>query len=80
MSDPFGLLFQAILLTLGIGWCYAVAQRRREHVAELREGEVMIAKIVIVGLWLVTAVVAFFTASVIIRLVLDIVEGIRNLL
>lgn len=76
----FGLLFQAVLLALGIGWCYAVVQQWREHVAELREGQAMIAKVIVIGLWLVTAIVAFFTAGMIVNLIQSIARGIRDLL
>jgi hypothetical protein len=76
----FTFILQALLLTLGIVWCGGMAQHWRDHVAELREGKVLTAKIVLVGLWMVTAVVAVGTVWMMVRIIQSIAHGIRLLL
>jgi hypothetical protein len=53
----FGLLWDAILLVLGCIWCGTMLGRWREDLARLRESEDRDEKMVIVGMWVATAVI-----------------------
>ena len=63
MFLSFGLLINAILFALGAGWCYAVFKRWRSDLEELREVKDIVRKVVILGIWAVTIVIAVLVVN-----------------
>ena len=63
MFLSFGLLINAILFALGAGWCYAVSKRWRSDLEELREVKDIVRKVVILGIWAVTIVIAVLVVN-----------------
>lgn len=55
----FGLLVDAILVVLGLIWCKEIIGRRHEDIAFIRETDDNTGKAVIIGLWIVTALILF---------------------
>jgi len=75
------MAIKAIVLVAGIIWCCEVIGRWRSDVEELRTFENDDARrVVIVGIWVVTAAVAITVAGIAVSLIVDIVSGVRGLL
>lgn len=79
MFLDFGILINAVLLALGVYWCYEVFGRWRSDLADLRELDDKLQKAVIIGLWLITLVIAILVVNFAIGVIANIVEGIRSL-
>ena len=75
----FGLLFNAILLALGVVWCYHVIKRWRSDLEELREVEDTTRRLVIVGMWAVTVVIAVLVVNFAVGLIMAIVSALGDL-
>lgn len=76
----FGLLLNAILLALGVVWCYQVIKRWRSDVEELRQVEDPIRRAVIIGIWVVTVLIALAVINFAVGFVIAVVTGIRDLM
>ena len=63
MYINFGMIINAVLLALGIYWCYEMLGRWRSDLDELRTVDDNMARAVIIGLWAITAVIAFFAIN-----------------
>ncbi len=79
MIYDFGIVIDAILLALGVYWCYVMLGRWRSDLEELRTVDDNIGRAVIIGLWALTAVIAFFVINFAVGLVANIISGIRGL-
>ncbi len=77
---PFGLLINAILFALGAGWCYAVFKRWRSDLEELREVKDIVRKVVILGIWAVTVVIAILVVNFAGGVIGKIASGIGGLI
>jgi len=75
----FGLLFNAVLLAFGVYWCYEMFGRWRSDLEEFREAEDNTRRAVILGLWILTLLIALLVLNFAIAVILDIVWGIRAL-
>jgi hypothetical protein len=80
MYYDFGVVINAILLALGIFWCYGVFSRWRSDLEDLREIDDNLQRAVIIGIWTVTVVIAILVVNFAVGLVANIVSGIRALL
>lgn len=78
MFLDFGMLLDAVLFALGVYWCYEMFGRWRSDLADLRELDDNLQKVVIIGLWLLTLVIAVLVANFAYGLIARIVEGIRS--
>ena len=78
MYLDFGMLFNVVLFAGGVYWCYEMFGRWRSDLADLRNLDDSLQKLVIVGLWLVTLVIAAFVANFAVALMIPIVQGIRS--
>ncbi len=78
MFLDFGMLFNAVLFAVGVYWCYEMFGRWRSDLADLRDLDDSLQKLVILGLWLVTLVIAAFVANFAVALIIPIVQGIRS--
>ncbi len=78
MFLDFGMLFNAVLFAVGVYWCYEMFGRWRSDLADLRDLDDSLQKLVILGLWLFTFIVAAFVANFAIALIIPIVQGIRS--
>ena len=76
----FGLIINAVLLALGMYWCYEVIGRWRSDLEDVREVDDNLRRAVIIGIWAVTVVIAIFVINFAIGLITNIVTGIRDLL
>jgi hypothetical protein len=76
----FGLIINAILLALGIYWCYEVFGRWHSDLEEVREIDDNLRKGVIIAIWAVTLVIAVLVINFALGVGADIVSGIRSLL
>ena len=74
MFLDFGMLFNAVLFAVGVYWCYEMFGRWRSDLADLRDLDDSLQKLVIVGLWLVTLVIAVFVANFAVALIIPIVQ------
>ncbi len=73
-------IMQALLFALGVYWCYEVIGRWQEDLIEFREVEDKIRKVVIVGIWVVTVIIAIFLVRFTYGLISRIIPGIRSLI
>lgn len=73
-------IIQALLFVLGVYWCYKVIARLRDDLGELREVEDKTRKVVIVGVWAFTVVIAIFLVKFAIPVIGRIVSNINGLL
>ena len=78
MYLDFGLLLNAVLLTVGIVWCYQMVGRWRSDVADFRDLDDNLQKAVIIGLWLITFVIAALVVNFAVGVVASIVGGVRS--
>ena len=78
MYLDFGMLLNVVLFAGGAYWCYEMFGRWRSDLADLRDLDDSLQKLVIVGLWLVTLVIAAFVANFAVALIIPIVQGIRS--
>lgn len=77
----FGMLFEGILFILALWWLKEMFGRMREDWSELRNPETeLIPRLVVIGLWLLTALVAMFAISVLVMIVTGIATGLRSML
>ena len=79
MYFSFGMIINAVLLALGIYWCYEMLGRWRSDLDELRTVDDNMARAVIIGLWAITAVIAFFVINSAVGLIASLTSGIRGL-
>ncbi len=80
MYFSFGLLINAVLLALGLYWCYEVLGRWRSDLEELREVDDKYRKAAILGIWAATVVIAGLVINFAVGVIAGIVAGIRSLL
>lgn len=73
-------IIQALLFGLGVYWCYKVIARLRDDFEELWEVEDKTRKVVIVGVWAVTVVIAIFVTNFAVGVIGRIVSSISGLL
>ena len=78
MFLDFGLLINAVLLALGAFWCYEMFGRWRSDLADLRDLDDTLGRAVIIGLWIITFVIAALLVNFTVGLITNIIEGIRN--
>ncbi len=78
MFLDFGLLINAGLLALGVFWCHQMFGRWRSDLADLRDLDDKLQKVVIIGLWIITFVIAAGLVNFAVGLVTNIIEGIRS--
>ena len=78
MFLDFGMLLNVVLFAVGVYWCYVMFGRWRSDLADLRDLDDSLQKLVIIGLWLFTLVVAAFVANFAVALIIPIVQGIRS--
>jgi len=76
----FGLVFNAVLFALGVYWCIEVAKRWRSDWDDLRTVEDQTRRVVIVGVWILTAIIALLVVNSAIRLLMSIISGIQSLM
>ncbi len=77
----FGLFFTAILFVLALLWLKGMYNRWREDWGELRNPETdIIPRLVIIGMWLLTALIAFYAISVLLMIAIGIATGLRSIL
>jgi len=77
----FGMLIDGILLALGLVWLKAMYGRWREDWDELRRPETdVIPRLVIIGMWLLTALIACYVISLLAMIVVGIFTGLKGLL
>ena len=79
MIYSFGTVIDAILFVVGGYWCYVMLGRWRSDLEELREVDDNAGRAAIIGLWAVTAVIAFFAINFAVSFVANIISGIRSL-
>ena len=76
----FGMLFEGILFILALWWLKEMLGRMREDWSEVRNPETeLIPRLVVIGLWLLTALVAMFALSVLVMIVTGIATGLRSI-
>ncbi|MGC8559636.1 MAG: hypothetical protein ACP5O1_03055 [Phycisphaerae bacterium] len=76
----FGMLFEGILFILALWWLKEMLGRVREDWIEVRNPETeLIPRLVLIGLWLLTALVALFVLSVAIMIITGIVSGLKSM-
>ena len=78
MYLDFGLLINAVLSALGAYWCYEMFGRWRSDLADLRDLDDSLQKVVIIGLWLITFVIAVLLVNFAVGVITNIVEAIRS--
>lgn len=77
----FGMLFIGILLILALWWIKEMYKRWREDWSELRNPDTDITpRLVIIGMWLLTALIAFYAISVLMMIAVGIISGLHSLL
>lgn len=77
----FGLLFIGILLILALWWIKEMFNRWREDWSELRNPETdIIPRLVLIGMWLLTALIAFYAISVLVMIAVGIISGLHSIL
>ncbi len=77
----FGMLFAAILLVFALWWLKEMLGRWRSDLEELRDPQTeWIPRLCLIGLWLVTLVIAIAAFSFIISIVIMAMAGLRALL
>ncbi len=74
----FGVLLDALLLAIGAYWCYEMFGRWRSDLADLRELDDNLQKAVIIGLWLITFVVAALVVNFAVGVVAGVIEFVRS--
>ena len=79
MYFSFGFIINATLFALGAYWCYEMLGRWRSDLDELRTVDDNMARAVIIGLWAITAVIAFFVINAAVGLIASTTSGIRGL-
>ena len=79
MIYSFGTVIDAILVVVGGYWCYVMLGRWRSDLEELREVNDNAGRAAIIGLWAVTAVIAFFVINFAVSFVANIISGVRSL-
>ena len=78
MYLDLGLLLNAVLLALGVFWCYQMFGRWRSDLADFRDLDDNLQKAVIVGLWLITFVIAAFVVNFSAGVIASIIGGLRS--
>lgn len=78
MLIDLGLVFNALLAVLGAIWCYHMFGRWHSDLAELRELDDWTPKLIIIGFWVVTLVIALLLVNFAVNLVRNIVDGVQN--
>lgn len=77
----FGMLFISLLLIAALWWIKEMLGRWRADLEELRDPQTeWIPRLCLIGLWLVTFVIAFFAIGFIIHIAIAIIYGLRSLL
>lgn len=77
----FGMLFASILLVFALWWLKEMLGRWRSDLEELRDPQTeWIPRLCLIGLWLVTFVIAIAAFSFIISIVIMAMAGLRALL
>ncbi len=77
----FGMLFASILLVFALWWLKEMLGRWRSDLEELRDPQTeWIPRLCLIGLWLVTLVIAIAAFSFIISIVIMAMAGLRALL
>ncbi len=72
------LLLKAVLFAFGVYWCYQMFGRWRSDLADLRDLDDNLQKLVIIGLWLITFVIAALVVNFTFGVIADIIEGVRS--
>jgi|GEM_PF-1825238 len=76
----FGMLFVSLLLIGALWWIKEMFGRWRSDLEELRDPQTeWIPRLCLIGLWLVTFVIAFFAIGFIISIPIMAISGIRSL-
>ena len=75
----FVVAFKALLFVGGLLWCKEVFERRHDDLEVLREGEDRMHQGLIMGFWVVTALIAVGVGWMAVDAVGDIVRGVRGL-
>ncbi len=78
MYLDLGLLLNAVLLALGLFWCYQMFGRWRSDLADFRDLDDNLQKAVIVGLWLITFVIAALVVNFSAGVIASIIGGLRS--
>ena len=77
----FGMLFMSLLLIAALWWIKEMVGRWRADLEELLDPQTQwIPRLCLIGLWLVTFVIAFFAIGFIINVIIAIISGLRSLL
>ncbi len=77
----FGMLFASLLLVGALWWMKEMFDRWRSDLDELLDPQTeWIPRFCLIGLWLVTFVIAFFVISFVISMAIMAVRGLRSLL
>ena len=77
----FGMLFISLLLIAALWWIKEMLGRWRADLEELRDPQTeWIPRLCLIGLWLVTFVIAFFAIGFIINVIIAIISGLRGIL
>ncbi len=77
----FGILISGILLVLALWWIKGMYNRSREDWSELRDPKTyLIPRLVIIGMWLLTALIAFYAISVLTMIALGVISGLHSIL
>ncbi len=78
MFLDFGLLLNLALFAIGAYWCYEMFGRWRSDLADLRDLDDNLQKVVIIGLWLITFVIAALVVNFAFGVIANIIEGVRS--
>ena len=78
MFIDFGLVIDAVLFAVGAYWCYEMFGRWRSDLADLRDLDDNLQKVVIIGLWLITFVIAALVVNCAFGVIANITEGVRS--
>lgn len=77
----FGMLFASLLLVGALWWMKEMFDRWRSDLEDLCDPQTeWIPRLCLIGLWLVTFVIAFFAISFVISMAIMAVRGLRSLL
>lgn len=71
-------LLQVLFFVVGVIWCYKVIWRWQEDLRELREVDDKVRKVVIVGVWAATVVIAILVVSFAVSVIVRIASGIAG--
>ena len=77
----FGMLFASLLLVGALWWMKEMFDRWRSDLEDLCDPQTeWIPRLCLIGLWLVTLVIAFVAGGFIIIVLLAIISGLRGIL